>query len=122
MRFSIFGDRVKVTASLREYIDRRLHFALGRFSPAIDHVSVRVGDMNGPRGGVDKQCQIFVELTTPGSNVITVDEHDEDLHAAVVRASNRVGRTVARTLQRKRSKRTYQRRRLQASQRVVSAS
>ena len=112
MQFSISGDRVKVTTGLREYIDRRLYFALGRFGPAIDHVSVRVGDVNGPRGGVDKHCQIVVKLRTSGSNSIAVDDLDENLYAAVARASNRVGRTVARAVERKRGKRAYQRRRM----------
>ena len=112
MRFSISGDRVKVTTSLREYIDRRLYFALGRFDAVIDNVSVRVGDINGPRGGVDKHCQIVVTLLASGSNPIAVDDNDEDLYAAVAQASNRAGRTVARAVQRKRRKRAYQRRRL----------
>jgi ribosome-associated translation inhibitor RaiA len=111
MRLSVSGDRVKVTTGLREYIDRRLRFALGRFGPAIDHVSVRVGDANGPRGGVDKHCQIVVKLRAPGSNFISIDDNDEDLRAAVARASSRAGRTVARTLDRKHGKRAYQRRR-----------
>jgi len=38
MRLSVSGDRVNVGSRLREYIDRHLHFALGRFGPAIDHV------------------------------------------------------------------------------------
>lgn len=111
MRFSVSGDRVKVTTALREYIDRCLHFALGRFAPVIDHVSVRVGDVNGPRGGIDKHCQIVVKLQAAGSNPIATNDKDEDLRAAVARASNRAGRTVARAIERKRGKRAYQRRR-----------
>ena len=114
MRFSVSGDRVKVTTDLREYIDRRLYFALGRFGTALDNVSVRVGDTNGPRGGVDKHCRIVVKLRTSGSTNITVDDNDEDLRAAVARASNRAGRTVARSIERKRRKRAYQRRRMLA--------
>ena len=112
MRFSVSGDRVKVTTDFREYIDRCLYFGLGRFAAAIDHVSVRVGDINGPRGGVDKHCQIVVKLRASGSNPIAIDDTDEDLRAAVTRASNRAGRTVARAIDRKRRKRAYQRRRL----------
>ena len=112
MQFSISGDRVKVTTGLREYIDRRLYFALGRFGPAIDHVDVRVGDVNGPRGGVDKHCQIVVKLLASGSNPIAVNDNDEDLRTAVARASNRAGRTVARAIERKRRRRAYQRRRV----------
>ena len=122
MRFSISGDRVKVTTGLREYIDRRLYFALGRFDTAIDNVSVRVGDVNGPRGGVDKRCRIVVALRAPGSNPITVDDNDEDLRAAVARASNRAGRTVARAVQRKRCKRTHQRRRMLAENAALATS
>jgi ribosomal subunit interface protein len=114
MRFSVSGDRVNVTTGLREYIDRRLYFALGRFGSKIDHVSVRVGDVNGPRGGVDKRCQIVVKLRASGSSSIAVDDNDEDLYAAVARASHRAGRTVARAIERKRGKRAYQRRRLLA--------
>ncbi|MFC1597769.1 HPF/RaiA family ribosome-associated protein [Planctomycetota bacterium] len=112
MRLSVSGDHVRVTTALRKYVDRCLYFALGRFGPAIDHVSVRVGDVNGPRGGVDKHCQIVVKLRASGSNPIAVDDTDEDLRAAVTRASNRAGRTVARAIDRKRRKRAYQRRRL----------
>ena len=43
MRFSLSGDRIKVTTRLREYIDRHLYFALGRFGPVIDHVPVTRG-------------------------------------------------------------------------------
>ena len=114
MRVSVSGDHVKVTTGLREYIDRRLYFALGRFGPAIDHVSVRVGDINGPRGGVDKHCQIVVKLRASGSNPIAVDDTDEDLRAAVSQASNRAGRTVARALERRRRKKAYRRRRMLA--------
>ena len=111
MQISVSGDRVEVTTDLREYIDRRLHFALGRFGPAIDHVSVRVGDVNGPRGGVDKHCLIAVKLRASRSNPIAVDDSNEDLYAAVTQASNRAGRTVARAVERKQGKRSYQRRR-----------
>jgi len=114
MQFSVSGDRVKVTTGLREYIDRRLYFALGRFGPAIDHVSVRVGDVNGPRGGVDKHCQILVKLRASGSNPIAVDDNDENLHAAVARATDRVGRAVGRALERRRHKKAYERRRMLA--------
>ena len=114
MRFSVSGDRIKVTTGLREYIDRRLYFALGRFGPAIDHVSVRVGDINGPRGGVDKRCQILIKLRASGSNPIAIDDNDEDLRAAIARTSDRAGRAVARAIERKHRKRAYQRRRMLA--------
>ena len=110
MRLSVSGDRVNVGPHLREYIDRHLYFALGRFGPAIDRVDVRLGDTNGPRGGVDKRCRIVVKLRVAGSTRIAIDDDDESLYAAIARATARVGRAVARTLDRKRGKRAYQRR------------
>ncbi|HYW79742.1 MAG TPA: HPF/RaiA family ribosome-associated protein [Thermoguttaceae bacterium] len=118
MRFTISGDRVQMTTGLREHIDRRLCFSLGRFDTAIDKVSVRVGDINGPRGGIDKRCRIVVALRAPGGHPITVDGNDEDLHAAVARASKRAGQATgpgkpfARDVDRKRCRKTYQRRRM----------
>ena len=35
MQLSIHGKSVNLTDSFREYITRRLHFALGRFAPGI---------------------------------------------------------------------------------------
>jgi ribosome-associated translation inhibitor RaiA len=117
MRISVSGDRVNVGPQPREYIDRHLYFALGRFSPAIDRVDVRVGDMNGPRGGVDKRCRILVKLRTAGSDSITIEQHDESLNSAVARAAARAGRTLGRSLDRRHSKRAYQRRRALAKDR-----
>jgi ribosome-associated translation inhibitor RaiA len=44
------------------------------------------------------------------SRTITVDDHDENLYAAIARASARVGRTVGRVFDRRRARRVYRRR------------
>ena len=111
MRLSVSGDRVNVGPHLREYIDRHLYFAVGRFGSAIDHVNVRLGDTNGPRSGVDKRCRIVLKLRAANSASIAIDDVAENLYAAIARATSRVGRAVARTLDRKRDQRAYQRRR-----------
>ena len=112
MQVSIRGDRMKLGAELREYITRRLHFALGRFGPAIQRVNVRTEDLNGPRGGIDKRCHILVRLRASAGNPITVDTDDSDLRAAIDLAAERIGRSVARALERKHQRRASQRRRV----------
>lgn len=82
----------------REFVELRLGFALARFSPRIEDVSVRLEDENGPKGGVDKSCRISVNLGRLG--VVMVDDVDAVLEAAVCRAAERVGRSVARALDR----------------------
>ena len=111
MRFSISGDHLLEATNLHEYVERRLCFALGRFATAIDRVRVRVTDANGPHGGSDKHCQIVVKLRASGSKSITVEDTDPELRAALTRACNRAGRCVARAIERRRSQKSYQRRR-----------
>jgi putative sigma-54 modulation protein len=48
--------------TLRTYAERRLAFALRRFEHRARRVMVRLGDMNGPRRGVDSRCSITLEL------------------------------------------------------------
>ena len=112
MRLTVSGDGVRIGDKLHCDIDRRLEFALGRFGPAIRQVVVRVVDINGPRGGVDKRCRITVALRGAGGSSITVDYSDDDLYAAIMRACDRAERAVRRTLERKRAKYGYHRRRM----------
>ena len=107
MRSTISGSGVQVDEKLRQYIERRLHFTLGRFGPDIDQVVVRVADINGSRGGVDKECRVVVRLRGRGNHRIAVDDHDDNVYAAVARAIARSGRSVARTVERRRDRRSY---------------
>ena len=107
MRSTISGNGVRVGEKLRQYTERRVQFALGRFGPDIEHVAVRLADINGPRGGVDKACRVVVRLRARGNNRIAVDDHDGNVYVAVARAIARSGRSVARALERRRDRRSY---------------
>jgi putative sigma-54 modulation protein len=48
--------------TLRTYAERRLVFALRRFENRAHHIMVRLGDINGPRRGVDSRCSITLQL------------------------------------------------------------
>lgn len=89
---------------LTDHVDRRLHFALSRFSSRIARVSVFLEDVNGPRGGVDKACRIVVRLRRGADVVASVE--DVEWVAAIDRATTRVGHSVAREVARMRTART----------------
>lgn len=89
-----------LSQATREHVRRRLQFAIGRFAPRLSRVTVRVDDVNGPRGGVDKICRITVAL--PTATAVVVEDADRDLYAAVDRAAERLGRAVERRLSRRR--------------------
>ena len=98
MRVQIRGQNLKVSNAVREHVERRLEFALGRFDRAIQSVSVRVSDLNGPRGGDDKSCQVIVNGQA-GWTVVIEERQGAEL-AAVDLAAERAGRSVARQLDR----------------------
>ena len=113
MRLSVSGDNIYISEKLRECISRCVHFALGRFSLLIDRVAIRVRDINGPRGGIDKRCQVIVKLKTTRTNPIAVTDDDESLPVAISHAIEKAGKTVARAVMRKRHKRLKKHRRVQ---------
>ncbi len=89
-----------ITAALSEQAKRRLRFGLTRHSDRIQRVVVRLGDDNGPRGGVDKFCCIQVYLVD--APVAIIKDIGPDLSAAIDRAADRVSRVVVKHLDRSR--------------------
>ena len=104
MRLDIRIQKVDLPKEVERYIARRLHFCLGRFEVRIRSITVRIFDTNGPRGGADKRCRMAVRLVPSG--VIVIEEVHADLFAAIDRAAERAGQTLARRLHRARDLRT----------------
>jgi len=83
---------------------RRLEFALGRFGPRVRSLAVRLKDVNGPKGGVDKVCLVAVRLTVPRCEIV-IEDGDADAAVAIDRAVDRAGRAVARAVRAGRDRR-----------------
>jgi ribosome hibernation promoting factor len=98
LTISVRGYGIDVSPDVGGLVERRLSFALSRFGPRVRAVSVRLVDLNGPRGGIDKKCSIEARLVPRGS--VRVEDTDSELPAAVDRAAARLGRAVARALER----------------------
>lgn len=86
----------------RAYIRRKLGRRLGKFVGAIERVSVRTEDVNGPRGGADRVCRIKVVLR--GLPSVVLERRDASLNAAVDGALAGVETAVRRAVQRRRMK------------------
>jgi putative sigma-54 modulation protein len=91
----------KVAPDLVAHVERRLRFALSRFSGRIRRVNVFLADQNGPRGGIDKTCRIVVRMKDGGDVVAEVN--DVDWVIAVDRATTRIGHSTGRDLARRRA-------------------
>ena len=94
MNPTIIAKGMKLSRALREYVVRRLRFVFNRTQHSIQFITVRIGDQNGPKGGVDKRCQIH--LTLPGVPDIVVNEKAADITAAVNQAAHRAAMAVSR--------------------------
>jgi hypothetical protein len=97
---NIRADRVTLDDEDRADMRRRLGRALGKHASAIERVTVRLRDINGPRGGVDVLCRIKVVLSDLPS--IVVERQAATLRPAFLGALAGVERAVRSALQRKR--------------------
>ncbi|MCX7034704.1 MAG: HPF/RaiA family ribosome-associated protein [Arenimonas sp.] len=103
MRIAILCRGILPTQAIRDYAQRRLKTALGRYQSVLASVQVRLADVNGPRGGVDKHC--VVEVGGPAMAPIIVRERDADLYVAIDRAADRIDRATGRRIARMRAPR-----------------
>jgi len=101
MQLSITDRHKCLSEEARTFTQRRLLFALSRFAPKIHHVSVVLADTNGPRGGIDKLCKISVKMRRLGE--ISISSEDAELTTCIARAADRIGRAVARKIERNRT-------------------
>jgi ribosomal subunit interface protein len=101
MRMEIRSQGFSLTQALRDYVRKRLAYGLSYGDQAISRVRVQLSDINGPRGGLDKRCQIEVQLKATSS--VVIEDVEADLYVAIDRAAERAGRTVARRLSRQRA-------------------
>ena len=96
----IWTRDVELSRNYRDYSRRKLGMKLGKFAKWIERVSVRVEDVNGPRGGVDHVVRIKVVMS--GRPSIVVERHHAVLQASVDGALAMVERAVRRAVQRRR--------------------
>lgn len=98
MQLDLQAPGLELRRGLRDHIASRLEAALSRCANRIRHVSVRLRNVNGPRGGIDKRCSIKVELENAGA--VRIEEHGLELRSLINRAMERTGRNVFKRLDR----------------------
>ena len=98
----IRADGVRIAAEDRAYLRRKLGAKLGKFSRAVERVSVRIRDVNAARGGVDKLCTIKVVLS--GLPSVVVEQKHASLQAAMDAALQRTAQAVRRSVKRRTTK------------------
>lgn len=94
----IFESRTAEASTLREVAIKRVRFALRRLSVLVPRAKVLLSDENGPKGGIDKRCQ--VELTTDNSEKLVIYSLASDWRTALDLSLGRATRALTRNIKR----------------------
>ena len=94
----LFKSRHPEAALMRDTVERRVRFALRRLNALVPRADVQLADVNGPRGGLDKRCQIA--LRTDGAGEVVVSSVARDWRCALDEALARAVRHVWKTWRR----------------------
>jgi ribosome-associated translation inhibitor RaiA len=106
----LFTSRDAQAEPLRELTIERVRFAMRRVTPLVPRATVQLSDVNGPRGGIDKRCQL--QLKTDGAGTVVITSTAHDWRAALETALDRANRVLLRQWRRAHSQRAPSRRTL----------
>jgi len=91
----------------REQVEKRVRFVLRRLRHGIRHARISLRDVNGPRGGVDKECQVTLKRDGEGEVVVRIQARTAQ--NALIAALHQADRRLVRSQQRQRGSRRAQR-------------
>lgn len=103
MRLSIHHHhRVAIPDDLPRFISKHVTRPLARiFDDSAAELAVHLGDQRPSRGGVDQECRLSFRM--PGARTVHVESVQDDLHKALLDASDRLRRRVRKQLSKMRS-------------------
>jgi putative sigma-54 modulation protein len=99
MQTQILCRGFKLTQAIRRHTEKRLMSAISFAEHHIGHITVRLSDINGPRGGEDKRCQLVLKMK--GMPSVVIEDIETNLYAAIDHASERAGQVISRLIHRR---------------------
>lgn len=85
-----------LTEAIDGFLREQLRTAIVRFEEGIQSIDVFMKDTNGPKGGVDKQVLIRVQLRS--GQVVTTETTHENLYGAIKTCASRSKRAIRRSI------------------------
>jgi ribosome-associated translation inhibitor RaiA len=99
MKITVNNKQKQLADEAIERACEKINAAFSKFGDDVISVELTAEDVNGPRGGVDKECRLLVRLRKMDDAMATVRE--ESFTKAISRAINRAQRSVTRKIQRR---------------------
>ena len=100
MNISSRAQGFELSSAIDTFVRDEIRSSLERFTEDVIAVDVFMKDTNGPKGGVDKQVVLRIQLR--GRQQITLQTTREDLYAAVRISIKRAKRAVRRSVRKAR--------------------
>ena len=100
MIISTSSHNILLSGELDEFVAGTMRAALDRFADDVISIDVFLKDINGPKGGADKQ--VIVRAHLGNRRQVTIETVGENLQAAVRRSAKRTKRAVRRSLDKSR--------------------
>ena len=101
MEIRLFDGSIKTSEAELNYVIEKVGAAAGRLKDESCTIDVRLQDLNGPKGEIDKQCSIVV--IPPGQETLRIEEQAADYYAAIDAAAATLKKRLARTLEKTKS-------------------
>lgn len=92
---------VKGGKLLIQYVENLLNDSLNSFKDEITRIEVHVSDENSHKGG-DDDLRCTMEVRIRGLQPIAVTHHDENIDLAITGATERITRSVRKTIEKRR--------------------
>lgn len=96
MNIEVLARNVDLTDALAKHAQDRFTYALNQYDHRVGQVTVRLKDVNGPKGGVSKVCDAEIKLQ--GLPDLMVSKQDADLYLAITAAADTAKVAVGRAL------------------------
>jgi len=100
VKIEIITKNVKGESSVRQFVERKVHFALDRIDARVDQVVVRLEDETKDSKLFDGTCKIEVDIRPRGH--IHVSAHGESTYDCVLQAVRKMEHAVKHDIDRHR--------------------
>lgn len=108
MFLRIKTQNVKLTSRYINQIEKRFQTAFQKTRDRVQGLTITLSDINGPKGGVDKQCKILVDIER--QEPVVVVERQSSLGGAISGAMHRSKHSVLKKLKSERLRQSSARR------------
>lgn len=99
MKVEIQSQDFSITESLDYFIHKQIETSMKACSNQIERITVRLKDLNGPKGGRDKACSVEVQIAN--FPAVIVSKRSSDAYSSIRKAVGRASRVTLRRLKKR---------------------